>query len=114
MEKVTGGLAAHYQSICSRRLRHVDKVPDGDRGVCVGVYQEGGLDVLDIPQGHTLPDSYLSGTSAVSSVLSRGMCLPVPCPVFRSVHGPTSVHQSFRSDFRVGAPEGRVPPSLSG
>ena len=45
-----------------------------------------------------------SGISAIYSVLSRGMCLPVECPVFRPVHGPTGVHQSFRSGFGVGTP----------
>ena len=34
--------------------------------------------------------------------------------MFRSVHGPTSVQQSLCSDFGVGTPEGRAPPSLSG
>ena len=33
-------------------------------------------------------------------------------PVFQSVHGPTSVHQSLRSGFRVGTLEGRALPSL--
>ena len=50
MRRWWGRLAAHHRPVGSWRLRHIDKVPDGDRGICVGVYQEGGLDVLDKPQ----------------------------------------------------------------
>ena len=44
--------------------------------------------------------------SAVFSLLSRGMGLPVLCTVLRSVHGPTGVHQSLPSGFGVSSSEG--------
>ena len=34
--------------LLTQRIRH-HEVPDGHHGICVGVYQEGGLDVLDRP-----------------------------------------------------------------
>ena len=49
-----------------------------------------------------------------SLVWSRGVCLPVLCSVLQPVHGLASVHQHLRSDFGVSAPEGCVPPLLSG
>ena len=45
-----------HRSVSSEWLRHIDIVSDGDCGVCVGVYPEGELDVLDGPQGRLLPD----------------------------------------------------------
>ena len=42
------------------------------------------------------------------------MCLPVPCPVLWPVHGTASIYQNLSSDFGIGAPEGCVPPSLTG
>ena len=102
------------QSVGSEWLRHADEVSDGNRDVCVGVYPEGVLDVLNRLQGCLLPDSCTSGISAVSTVLSLGMGLPVLSLVFRCVHSPTVVHQSLRSVFGMGAPEGRVSTLLSG
>ena len=64
-------VGACHRCVGSQRLRLVDEESDGDSGVCVGVYQEGGLDVLDRPQGCVLPNSCPSGVLAVSSVLSR-------------------------------------------
>ena len=107
-------LMAHHRSVGSQWLRQVDEVPDGDSSVCVEVYQIGGLDVLDGPQKHVLPDSCPSGISAIFLVLSRGTRLPVPYLVFQSVHGPTGVHQSPCSGFGVAASEGHEPPLLCG
>ena len=50
----------------------------------------------------------------ISLVMSRGMCLPVPCHVFRSLHGPASVHKSLHPGFGVGTLEGHVPSQLPG
>ena len=112
--KVTGkGLGAHW-SVGSSWLRHANEVRDGDRSVCVRVYQEEGLDVLDRPQRRVIPDSFPSRISTVSTVLSRRACLPVPCPVFLSVHNFGGVHQSLRSGSGVDALQGRVPSSLPG
>ena len=52
------------------------------------------MDVLDSPQRHVLPDSGPPRILATSSGLSHRVCLPVPYPVFRPVHGPAAVHQS--------------------
>ena len=67
--EVTGWLASRHQSVGSIWLRHADEVQDGDHSVCVGVYQEGGLDVLDRLQRHMLPDSCPSGTLGSSFCL---------------------------------------------
>ena len=78
------------------------------------MYQEEGLNVLDRSQRRVITDSFPSGISAVSSVLSRRACLPVPCPVFLSVHNSGGVHQSLCSGSGVDALQGRVPSSLPG
>ena len=114
VEKVTAELAARHQSVDSQWLCHADEIQDGDRSVCVGVYQEGGLNVLDRPQRCIPPNSCPSGISAVSLVLSQGMCLPVLSLVFRSVHGPAGVNQNLHSGFGVDALEGRAPFLLPG
>ena len=108
------GLEACHRSVCPQRLRDADKVQDGDSGDSLGVYREGGLDVLDKPQGRLLPDSHPSGLLTVPSVLSWESCrLPVLCPVLWPVHSSTGVYQGLRSETRVGALEGYVPPPLS-
>ena len=59
---------------------------------------------LNRSQRCLLPDSHLSGLSAVPSILFRRVCLPIPCPVLLLVHGTTSVYRSLLSDFGVGTP----------
>ena len=65
-----GGGAARHRPVSSERLCYDDEESDGDPGIRVRVYQEKGLDVLDRPEGHLLPDSCPSGISTISSVLS--------------------------------------------
>ena len=61
-------------------LCHADEVQDGDCSICVRVYQEGGLHVLDRLQGRIILDSYSFGILAVSLVLSRRVCTSsMPC-----------------------------------
>ena len=95
-------------------LRHADEVRDGECSVCVRVSHERGLHVLDRPWGSVLPNTYPSGIPAISLVLCHRACLPVPCPVFRPVHGPARVHQNFHSGSEMDTPQGRVPSSLPG
>ena len=80
-----GDGAGGPSSIC-QRLCHADEIQDGDSGVCLGVYQEGGLNVLDRPQRCLLSDSHSSGLSAIPLVLSRRTWLSVPYPVIWPVH----------------------------
>ena len=113
VEKVTG-LATCHRPVDCEWLCHGDEVSDGDLGVSVRVDQERGLDVLDRPEGRLLPDSCPSGISAVSSLLSRGTGLSVPCALLQFVHSPAGVHQSLRSGFGVCALEGCVSTPLTG
>ena len=99
---------ARHRFVNSQQLRPVDEVPNGDCGVCVGVYQEGRLDVFVRPQG------FLSIRN--SSCIFGFVLMDVSTsfvPLFRSVCGLASGHQSLHSDFGVGALEGCAPPSLS-
>ena len=86
------GLEVHHRSVCPQRLHDVDEVQDGDGDVGLGVYPDGGLDVLDRPQGCLLPDSHPSGLSAISLVLPRESCLLVPCLVLWPVHSSAGVY----------------------
>ena len=67
-----GRLAARHRSVGSPWLHYADEVRDGDRSVCVGVYQEGGLDVFYRPHRCVLLDSCPSGISAISSFCLKG------------------------------------------
>ena len=110
VEEVTG-LAARHRSVISQWLRHADEVQDGDHSVCVWVCQEG-----DWMFSIDLKGVYFQISVHWESRPYLQLCIEECVYQFHAlcVHDPAVVHQSLRSGFGIGSPEGCAPSLLPG
>ena len=111
-------LETSYRSLDPQLVRGRSSLPHGDHPVCTAVSSSGRLDGLHRPQGSLPADPCPSGLSSLPSVCCSGPGLPVLCPLFQPVHGPSGLLSGHGSCFRhsplLGYPHEAVPRRLAG
>ena len=112
-----GVLETRHRSLVPQSLRGCVALPHGDHPVCPSLCSSGRLDGLHRPQGSLPAGPCPSGLSALPSVCGSGQCLPVLCPLLRSLHGSTGLLTGHGSCFRhspfLGYPHAAVPRRLA-
>ena len=112
-----GVLETRHRSLVPQSLRGCVALSHGDHPVCPSLCSSGRLDGLHRPQGSLPAGPCPSGLSALPSVCGSGQCLPILCPLLRTLHGSTGLLTGHGSCFRhspfLGYPHAAVPRRLA-